>query len=140
MSDKQKNEIQSYQNYYCAVKKHVKKINHALNVFQDAKENDLLWTKDLDGYDWICSATGAAQTYYNKSMDIGTVLPIEACNFELDIPGQIKASFNRPCASTAESIEFYANASIYLLIAFLTAIAPFYPILSAKIKSTNQEG
>ena len=96
-----------------------------------------MWTKDLDGYHWICRATGAAQPYYNKSMDIGAVLPIEAYKVGLDIPGQIKASFNRPCAGTAESIEFYANASIYLLIAFLTAIAPFYPIRSAKIKSTN---
>lgn len=51
-------------------------------------------------------------------MDIGAVLPIEAYKVGLNIPGQIKASFNRPCAGTAESIEFYANASIYLFIAF----------------------
>ena len=104
-SNGRKNEIQSYQDYYYAVKQSVKRINHALNVFWYAKENDLLWTRDLDGYYWICRVTNIAQPYFDENMDIGAVLPIEAYKVGLDVPGQIKASFNRPMAGTAESIK-----------------------------------
>ena len=104
-SNEHKNEIQSYQDYYYAVKQSVKRVNHALNVFWYAKENDLLWTRDLDGYYWICRVTNIAQPYFDENMDIGAVLPIEAYKVGLDIPGQIKASFNRPRAGTAESIR-----------------------------------
>lgn len=103
--DAQKKKIQSYDDYYKVIKNEVKRINHALNVFRDAKENDLLWTRDLDGYYWICRVINKAQSYYNESMDIGAVLPVEAYKVGLDIPGQIKASFNRPKGGTAESIK-----------------------------------
>ena len=101
----QKSLTRTYQDYYYAVKKSVKRMNHALNVFWCAKENDLLWTRDLDGCYWICRVTNIAQPYFNKSMDIGAILPIEAYKVGSDIPGQIKASFNRPRAGTAESIR-----------------------------------
>ena len=104
-SNERKSEIQSYQDYYYAVKQSVKRINHALNVFWYAKENDLLWTRDLDGYYWICRVTNIAQPYFDENMDIGAVLPIEAYKVGLDVPGQIKASFNRPMAGTTEIIK-----------------------------------
>ena len=99
------NKISSYEDYYYAVKNSVKRVNHVLNVFWYAKENDLFWTRDLDGCYWICRATGNAQPYFSEEMDIGAILPVEAYPVGLEVPGQIKASFNRPRSGTAESIR-----------------------------------
>jgi len=53
---------------YEAVKKDVKRLNPALNIFRAAKENDLFWTRDLDGVYWICRAKGGAEAYCDVAM------------------------------------------------------------------------
>ncbi len=65
----------------------------------------MFWTRDLNGYYWICRATGKAESHYDESLDIGAILPVEAYKYGLEVPGQIKASFNRPRGGTAESIK-----------------------------------
>lgn len=102
---KSNHSINDYDSYYYAVKHNVKRLNHALNVFQSADENDLFWTRDLEGCYWICRATGKALAKYNEELDIGAILPIEAYKAGLEVPGRIKASFNRPRGGTAESIK-----------------------------------
>ena len=102
------NEINNYEDFYNAVLKDAKnenkRINHALNVFWDTVENDLFWTRDLNGNYWICRAKGKAQKFYSYSMDIGAIIPIEAYKVGMRVPGQIKASFNRPRGGIAEAI------------------------------------
>lgn len=108
--------LDTYSDYYYAVKNSVKRINPVLNIFWSAGEDDLFWTRDLDGCYWICRATAPAQPYYDGRMDIGAVLPVEAYPAGLEVPGQIKASFNRPRAGTAESIksEYITEYSKYM--------------------------
>lgn len=99
--------INNYEDYYYAVKKAYNK-NRAQpvhNMFWDAKEDDLFWTRDKEGMYWICRVTGKAQAKYIQEMDIGAILPVEAYKYGLEVPGQIKASFNRPRGGTAERIK-----------------------------------
>lgn len=100
------NQISSYDDYYHAVESTVARMNPVHNIFLYAKENDLFWTRDLDGCYWICRATGRALPYFSgTTMDIGAILPVEAYSAGLEVPGQVKASFNRPIGGTAEKIK-----------------------------------
>ena len=74
--------IEKFQDFYDAVKNNVRRINHAFNVFRDTKEDDLFWTRDMDA-----------------------LLPIVAYKIGRDVPGQIKASFNRPNGGIAGKIK-----------------------------------
>jgi len=98
-------EIKTYEEFYRAVKDDVSRINHAFNVFWDADVDDLFWTRDLDGNYWICRAIGKAQPKYDYAMDIGAILPIVAFKVGMQVPGQIKASFNRPRGGIAEGMN-----------------------------------
>ncbi len=95
-----------YINYYNNIKKldKFKRYNGAHNVFLNTQENDLFWTRDLDGYYWICRAKGRAVAYYDSELDIGAVVEVEAYKFSTSVPGQIKASFNRANAGTTQKI------------------------------------
>ena len=101
-----------YSDFYNAVKVYVhsqhKKINPALNVFSYADVNDLFWTRDMNGVYWICRVTEPAKAYSNKDLDIGAVLPIEAYKFGLEVPGQIKASFNRARGGIVQRLQYPA--------------------------------
>lgn len=97
--------IEKFQDFYDAVKNNVRRINHAFNVFRDTKEDDLFWTKDMDGYYWICRAIGEPDIKCDFDMDIGALLPIVAYKVGMDVPGQIKASFNRPNGGIAGQIK-----------------------------------
>ena len=98
-----------YADFYNAVKLYVhsqhKRINPALNVFSYAEVNDLFWTRDMNGIYWICRVKDTAKVYLNKTLDIGAILPVEAYAFGLEVPGQIKASFNRPNGGITEKIK-----------------------------------
>ena len=98
-----------YSDFYNAVKVYVhsqhKKINPALNVFSSADVNDLFWTRDMNGVYWICRVKDIAKVYLNKTLDIGAILPVEAYAFGFEVPGQIKASFNRPNGGITEKIK-----------------------------------
>jgi hypothetical protein len=84
------------------------RLNHALNIFLCAKENDLFWTRDLNGFYWICRAIGKAQVRCIPDMDIGAIIPVKAYKYGLEVPGQIKASFNRPRGGTCEDIRYFS--------------------------------
>lgn len=98
----------SYQEYYIAIqsalKKQRKKTPSVLNIFRDTIENDLFWTRDLDGVYWICRAKGVAETYHDTDLDIGAVVPVEAYPVGIQVPGQIKAAFNRARGGTSQRI------------------------------------
>lgn len=98
------NNISDYQDYYGAVKKSVKRTPAVLNVFQKTKRDDLFWTRDLDGVYWICRAKGAAEAYHDADLDIGAVVPVEAYPVGTQVPGQIKAAFNRARGGTSQRI------------------------------------
>ena len=98
-------QIQSYSDYYYAIEKNKDgKLNSAMNVFWYAKQDDLFWTRDLNGYYWICRAKSEAKAYYGGDKDIGAIIPVEAYNAGMQITGQIKAAFNRPNAGTSQRI------------------------------------
>ena len=82
-----------------------RRLNPALNIFKDACVNDLFWTRDLNGVYWICRVTEPAKAYLNKDLDIGAVLPVKAYAFGLEVPGQIKASFNRSRGGIVERLK-----------------------------------
>lgn len=98
-------DIHDYRDFYRAVKDDVSRINHAFNVFWYTSKGDLFWTRDLEGNYWICRATGASQIKYDETMDIGAVVPVVAYKVGMQVPGQIKASFNRPRGGIAEGIH-----------------------------------
>lgn len=102
-------ETDSYDTYYIKTKANVhengKKLNSALNIFKNAREEDLFWTRDLDGIYWICRVKEAAKVYFDKDLDIGAILPVEAYAFRLEVPGQIKASFNRSRGGIVERLK-----------------------------------
>ena len=82
-----------------------RRLNPALNIFKDACVNDLFWTRDLDGIYWICRVTEPAKAYSDKALDIGAVLSVKAYAFGLEVPGQIKASFNRSRGGIVERLK-----------------------------------
>lgn len=98
----------SYEEYYEAVKKYRSKQGRRQNsvhgIFGEADKGDLFWTRDEEGFYWICSAQGKAKPHYDKEKDIGAVIPVKAYKLGLEVPGQIKASFNRPRGGTAQRI------------------------------------
>ena len=102
-------DISNYEEYYYAVKQSLKsygkRVNPVHNVFWYAKKNDLFWTRDLEGCYWICRVDNRAEILYKKELDIGAVLPVEAYKYGLEVPGQIKASFNRPRGGTCERLD-----------------------------------
>lgn len=98
-------QICDYNAYYEAIKSTVKRINPVINLFGNAEENDLFWTRDLDGNYWICRVTGKAKPCCREEMDVGAVLPVKAYKVGLEVPGKIKASFNRPRGGTAEKLS-----------------------------------
>ena len=105
----EENQIQDYNSYYETVKKAVKsdgkRLNPALNIFRKTKKDDLFWTRDLDGVYWICRAKGEAEPYYDAVQDIGARIAVEAYAVGIEVPGQIKASFNRPRGGITERID-----------------------------------
>lgn len=100
---KDSNRFSDYNCFYQAAKG--KKTNHALNSFKDAKKGDLFWTRDLAGFYWICQAISEAESYYDEDMDIGARIPVVAFKVGLEVPGQIKASFNRPKGGTIQDFN-----------------------------------
>lgn len=100
--------IGSYQDYYNAVKSRSKRINPVHNIFRDSQIDDLFWTRDLDGYYWICRTVDTPKHVldsYQRSLDIGAILPVKAYRYGLQVPGQIKAAFNRANGGTAQRIR-----------------------------------
>ena len=82
-----------------------RRLNPALKIFKEARVNDLFWTRDLNGVYWICRVKNHAKAYLNKELDIGAILPVEAYKFGLEVPGQIKASFNRSRGGIVERLK-----------------------------------
>lgn len=113
-------QIQTFKDYYYAVKNSLneenkrdggrRKLNHAFSVFWYTQKNDLFWTRDLDGQYWICRAKGSAQTMCSMEMDIGAAIPVEAYKVGLEVPGQIKASFNQPRGGICQKL--YSEAIV----------------------------
>ncbi len=97
-----------YKSFYYAVKEYAlrnkRRLNHALNSIWYVQEGDILWTRDLEGIYWICRAIDKAIPFYDKGKDIGAVVPVKAYQFGLEVPGQIKASFNRKHGGIVEDI------------------------------------
>ena len=102
-------ETDDYSAFYDTVVTYVhgqkRRLNPALNIFKDACVNDLFWTRDLNGIYWICRVTEPAKAYSNKDLDIGAVLPVKAYAVGLEVPGQIKASFNRSRGGIVERLK-----------------------------------
>lgn len=99
-------DINNYEDYYYAVKERYNKsrMDPVHNIFWYVKKDDIFWTRDLDGMYWICRVTDKAQPKFIKEMDIGAIIPIEAYKYGLEVPGQIKASFNRPRGGTCQKL------------------------------------
>lgn len=96
--------INNYEAFYYAVKDNVKRINPAFNIFWRVKEGDLFWTRDLEGNYWICRVIDKAEPKFDENMDIGAIIPVKAYKVGLEVPGQIKASFNRPRGGITQCI------------------------------------
>ena len=97
--------LDDFQEYYNRIKKKNGKAHPAINVFRDAKIDDLFWTRDLSGNYWICKVKSSAIVVCDTHLDIGSVIPVDAFNVGMQVPGQIKSSFNRPLGGTIEKIR-----------------------------------
>ena len=100
-----KTNINNYEDFYSAIKEKPERINHVLNVFRNTKPDDLFWTRDLNGDYWICRVLGKAEAYYSEEFKTGAIIPVKAYKFGMQVPGEIKASFNRPRGGTAQEIK-----------------------------------
>lgn len=98
-------ETLSFSEYYERIRKDSRRINPVLNIFKNSRVNDLFWTRDLEGNYWICRVTDSIVMKYDYRLDYGALLPIEAYKFGMQVPGQIKAAFNRANAGTAQRIR-----------------------------------
>lgn len=105
-------ESDDYSTFYDTVVEYVhgqnRRLNPALKIFKEARVNDLFWTRDLNGMYWICRVKDTAKAYLNKELDIGAILPVEAYEFGLEVPGQIKASFNRARGGIVQRLQYPA--------------------------------
>lgn len=105
-------ESDDYSAFYDTVVEYVhgqnRRLNPALKIFKEARVNDLFWTRDLNGVYWICRVKNPAKAYLNRELDIGAILPVEAYEFELEVPGQIKASFNRARGGIVQRLQYPA--------------------------------
>lgn len=105
-------ESDDYSAFYDTVVEYVhgqnRRLNPALKIFKEAHVNDLFWTRDLNGVYWICRVKNHAKAYLNKELDIGAILPVEAYEFGLEVPGQIKASFNRARGGIVQRLQYPA--------------------------------
>ena len=103
-------ESDDYSAFYNTVVEYVhgqkRRLNPALNIFKEACVNDLFWTRDLNGVYWICRVKKPAKAYLNRELDIGAILPVEAYEFGLEVPGQIKASFNRTRGGIVQRLQY----------------------------------
>ena len=97
--------LDDFLEYYNRIKKHNGKAHPSINIFRDAKKDDLFWTRDLSGNYWICKVKSPAIVVCDTHLDIGSVIPVDAFNVGMQVPGQIKASFNRPRGGTVEKIR-----------------------------------
>lgn len=97
-------------------KENNKRIDTSINLFRESQVGDLFWTRDLEGYYWICRAKSEPVAYCNTELDIGALLPVEAYQFQLEVPGQIKAAFNRVNGGVAQRIydEIILNYSKFV--------------------------
>ncbi len=98
----------SFEKFYGMVREDAKRngkhINPAVNMFNEAEKDDLFWTRDLNGFYWICRAIAPAESMYIRELDIGAVIPVKAYKYSMEVPGQIKASFNRARGGIAQRI------------------------------------
>ena len=97
-------------------------ITHTM-CFGMLKREIFFWTRDLDGNYWICRALGTAQPCYDPKLDIGAIIPVNAYKYGLEVPGQIKASFNRPRGGTCQDL------SEKIIVEFSKKCLMNYPIL-----------
>ena len=117
---KDTDDFKDYKEFYYEVEKHIReeggRINHALNSFWYVEKDDLFWTRDLQGFYWICRALDVARPHCDKSLDIGAVVPVKAYRYGTEVPGQIKASFNRANGGIVEEIrdQLIINFSKYV--------------------------
>ena len=97
--------LDDFLEYNPRIKPQTGKAHPAINIFRDAKKDDLFWTRDLSGNYWICKVKSPAIVVCDTHLDIGSVIPVDAFNVGMQVPGQIKASFNRPRGGTVEKIR-----------------------------------
>ena len=121
-----------FQAYYNRIKQESGKANPAINIFQNAKVDDLFWTRDLNGIYWICRVKSRAEVICDRLMDIGSLIPVEAYNFGMQVPGQIKASFNRVNGGTAGYIRDKIIIEYSKLIFNLLSKSNYYKVIPSK--------
>lgn len=97
-------QFNDFNEYKKAIKSCSKRLNPAVNVFDNAKEGDLFWTRDCDGFYWICRVEGSVLLHCDTELDIGALLPVEAYMYGTQVPGRIRSSFNRKNGGTVETI------------------------------------
>ena len=121
-----------FQAYYNRIKQESGKANPAINIFQNAKVDDLFWTRDLNGIYWICRVKSRTEVICDRLMDIGSLIPVEAYNFGMQVPGQIKASFNRVNGGTAGYIRDKIIIEYSKLIFNLLSKSNYYKVIPSK--------
>ncbi|MCK4027764.1 ribonuclease D [Streptococcus suis] len=99
------NKSLTFSEYYDRIRQDSNRVNTVLNIFKDAVLDDLFWTRDLDGNYWICRVTGPVAMKRDHRLDYGALLPVKAFKVGTQVPGQIKATFNRANAGTAQRIR-----------------------------------
>ena len=66
-------------------------------VFAKLEQDDLIWTRDLDGNYYLCQVIGTPNYYSNENdrlrLDIGATINVELLKVGLSVPGKIVSRF-----------------------------------------------
>lgn len=85
-------------------------VKRPLAAFARLQKDDLVWTRDLKGFYYLCRVTGSPYAYCDEELDIGALAPVEAHSVGTSIPGNITSRFTR--AGRSPTIERMANDAI----------------------------
>ena len=83
--------------YYGADKKPV-------STFAKLVPGDLIWTRDLDGFYYICKVLEHPSAVYDDSLDIGAIIKVDIHKVGISVPGTIVHRFSTPRSPTIQRI------------------------------------
>lgn len=85
--------IENFKDYINVAQEVYKSIPSAINYFQNVQKDDLIWTRDLEGFYYICRVLNEAQSYCDFGNDIGSIIPVEKYKVDTNVPGKIVNCF-----------------------------------------------
>ena len=65
----------------------------AIKYFGLIEKDDIIWTRDTDGFYYICRVKKKVEMCNDKALDIGCVIPVDIIKVDTNVPGKIVSCF-----------------------------------------------